>query len=141
MRLKSALGQDVGVTAIATKLGELQHARYDHHFLYKHANAHLSSFTSATIISTSTLMTGSRPFGVNALLVGHDSFEEQSDGDVAWKGESRNRGSMPKIFCMRASGHIVECKATAIGEVFITFTTSYSTYIHMHPSLVTAQYS
>lgn len=99
IRLKATIGSEASITTIATKVSELQHS--------------------------STLQGGERPFGVNTILLGHDSEARSSSnrnssssmGVHKEREEKRNtRSNKPKIFCINASGNVYQCSACAIGK-------------------------
>ena len=77
IRLKMTVRSQIGITAIATKMSEIQYS--------------------------STLLGGERPFGVNIILMGHES-------------ENSAKTEKPKMFCINAKGNIYQCTACATGR-------------------------
>ena len=71
----------------------------------------------------STLVSHTRPFGVNAIILGHDSSKADLLAQDCFDGSGKeldkdSGGDSPKIFLMRASGQILHCRACAIGKVY-----------------------
>ena len=87
VRLKMTVRRPIGITTVATKMSELQYS--------------------------STLLGGERPYGVNMILIGHETEKNKLDSIGENTNNFRNK---PKMFCINASGNIYQCLACATGK-------------------------